>query len=143
MFAEKITGDVFVDEYSLFRGSVVFDGEGVLDVRKVGLNSMMGKMAEDMQDEEPDSPLKVKLGILAKQISTFGYIDAMVITLLYITFFVVNAGGFGPYFATGWTNIVQDLVEAVSLAIVIIVCAVPEGLPLMISLILGRTLRRC
>lgn len=31
---------------------------------KVGLNSMMGKMAEDMQDEEPDSPLKVKLGIL-------------------------------------------------------------------------------
>ena len=61
IFAEEITGDVFVDEYSLFRGSVVFDGEGVLDVRKVGLNSMMGKMAGDMQDEGPDSPLKVKL----------------------------------------------------------------------------------
>lgn len=142
IFAEEITGDVFVDKYSLFRGSVVFDGEGVLDVRKVGLNSMMGKMAEDMQDEEPDSPLKVKLGILAKQISTFGYIGAVVITLLYIAFFIVNAGGFGAYFATGWTNIVQDLVEAVSLAIVIIVCAVPEGLPLMISLVLMQNTKK-
>ena len=140
IFAEEITGDVFVDEYSLFRGSVVFDGEGVLDVCKVGLNSMMGKMAEDMQDEEPDSPLKVKLGILAKQISTFGYIGAAVITLLYIAFFIV--GGFRAYFATGWTNIVQDLVEAVSLAIVIIVCAVPEGLPLMISLVLMQNTKK-
>lgn len=142
IFAEEITGDVFVDEYSLFRGAVVFDGEGVLDVRKVGLNSMMGKMAEDMQDEEPDSPLKVKLGILAKQISTFGYIGAVVITLLYIAFFIINAGGFRTYFATGWTNIVQDLVEAVSLAIVIIVCAVPEGLPLMISLVLMQNTKK-
>ena len=142
IFAEEITGDVFVDEYSLFRGSVVFDGEGVLDVCKVGLNSMMGKMAEDMQDEEPDSPLKVKLGILAKQISTFGYIGAAVITLLYIAFFIVNVGGFRAYFATGWTNIVQDLVEAVSLAIVIIVCAVPEGLPLMISLVLMQNTKK-
>lgn len=142
VFAEEITGDVFVDEYSLFRGAVVFDGEGVLDVRKVGLKSMMGKMAEDMQDEEPDSPLKVKLGILANQISKFGYIGAIVITVLYIAFFIVRAGGFAPYLATGWSNIVQDLVEAVSLAIVIIVCAVPEGLPLMISLVLMQNTKK-
>ena len=58
---EEITGDTFVDSHSLFRGAVVFDGEGVLDVRKVGLKTMMGKMAEEMQEDEPDSPLKVKL----------------------------------------------------------------------------------
>jgi len=141
-FTEEITGDVFVDQYSLFRGAVVFDGEGVLDVRKVGLASMMGKMAEDMQDEEPDSPLKVKLGILANQISTFGYIGAGVITVLYLAYFVISAGGFGPYFATGWSSILQNVVEAVSLAIVIIVCAVPEGLPLMISLVLMQNTSR-
>ena len=141
-FAEEITGDVFVDEYSLFRGAVVFDGEGVLDVRKTGLKSMMGKMAEDMQDDEPDSPLKVKLGILANQISKFGYIGAGVITVLYIAFFIIRAGGFAPYLATGWSSIVQDLVEAVSLAIVIIVCAVPEGLPLMISLVLMQNTKK-
>ena len=36
---------------------VVFDGEGVLDVRKVGLKTMMGKMAEEMQEEEVPSPV--------------------------------------------------------------------------------------
>ncbi len=40
------------------------------------------------------------------------------------------------YFASGAEQIIKDLVEAVSLAVVIIVCAVPEGLPLMISLVL-------
>ncbi len=97
---------------------------------------MMGKMAEEMQEDEPDSPLKVKLAKLANQISTFGYIGAVVIAVLYVIFFVTNAGGLSAYLASGWSQILQDVVRAVSLAIVIIVCAVPEGLPLMISLVL-------
>ena len=134
--ADDITGDTFVDEHSLFRGAVVFDGEGILDVRKVGLKTMMGKMAEEMQEEEPDSPLKVKLSKLAGQISTFGYIGAIVISILYFIYFIVSAGGIDTYFTIGAAEIFKDVVEAVSLAIVIIVCAVPEGLPLMISLVL-------
>ena len=134
--ADDITGDTFVDAHSLFRGAVVFDGEGVLDVRKVGLKTMMGKMAEEMQEEEPDSPLKVKLSILAKQISTFGYIGAVVIAVLYFANFIITNGGVSAYFALGAEQVIKDIVEAVSLAIVIIVCAVPEGLPLMISLVL-------
>ena len=134
--AENITGDTFVDAHSLFRGAVVFDGEGVLDVRKVGLKTMMGKMAEEMQENEPDSPLKVKLAKLAKQISTFGYIGAIVIAVLYFAYFIMTAGGFGAFFSMGVEVVVKKIVEAVSLAVVIIVCAVPEGLPLMISLVL-------
>lgn len=133
---EDITGETFVDKHSLFRGAVVFDGEGILDVRKVGLKTMMGKMAEEMQEEEPDSPLKVKLAKLASQISTFGYIGAIAIAILYFAYFIVSAGGFSAYFAMGVTEIFKDVIEAVTLAIVIIVCAVPEGLPLMISLVL-------
>ena len=49
---------------------------------------------------------------------------------------MTNAGGLSAYLASGWSQILQDVVRAVSLAIVIIVCAVPEGLPLMISLVL-------
>ena len=124
--ADEITGDTFVDKHSLFRGAVLFDGEGVLDVQKVGLATMMGKMAEEMQDEEPDSGL----------ISRFGYIGAVVIAAMYLAFYVISAGGIGPYLDTGATEIIKDVVEAVSLAVVIIVCAVPEGLPLMISLVL-------
>ena len=133
---DDITGDTFVDAHSLFRGAVVFDGEGILDVRKTGLNTMMGKMAEEMQENEPDSPLKVKLSKLAKQISTFGYIGAIVIAILYFIYFIVSAGGVAAYFSASIQDIVKDVVEAVSLAVVIIVCAVPEGLPLMISLVL-------
>ena len=134
--ADDITGDTFVDKYSLFRGAVIFDGEGILDVRKVGTKTMMGKMAEEMQEEEPDSPLKVKLAKLANQISTFGYIGAAIIAVLYFGYFIVSAGGPSAYFTNGIQDIIMDVVKAVSLAVVIIVCAVPEGLPLMISLVL-------
>ncbi len=139
---DDITGDTFVDAHSLFRGAVVFDGEGVLDVRRVGLKTMMGRMAEEMQEDEPDSPLKVKLAKLAKQISTFGYIGAIVISILYFAYFIVSAGGVSAYFANSIQDIIQDIVQAVSLAVVIIVCAVPEGLPLMISLVLMQNTSR-
>ncbi len=141
-FPEELTGDTFVDKHSLFRGAVVFDGEGVLDVCKVGMKTMMGKMAEDMQDEEPDSPLKVKLSNLANQISVFGYVSAAVIVVLYMAYFVIKAGGFSEYIATGWSSILLNVIESVSLAILIVVCAVPEGLPLMISLVLMQNTSR-
>lgn len=133
---EDLTGDTFVDKHSLFRGAVVFDGEGILNVRKVGIKTMMGKMAEDMQGEEPDSPLKVKLAKLANQISVFGYVSAVVIVVLYMIYFIVRAGGIDGYIATGWSSILMNFIEAASLAVLIVVCAVPEGLPLMISLVL-------
>jgi calcium-translocating P-type ATPase len=133
---DDITGDTFVDKSSLFRGAVVFDGEGILDVRKVGLKTMMGKMAQEMQEDEPDSPLKVKLAKLANQISTFGYIGAIVIAVLYLAYFILQSGGLGAFFALGFQEVLLKIVDAVSLAVVIIVCAVPEGLPLMISLVL-------
>lgn len=141
-FPENLTGETFVDNHSLFRGAVVFDGEGVLDVRKVGIQTMMGKMAEDMQDEELDSPLKVKLSKLANQISVFGYVSAVVIVVLYMVYFVIKAGGFNAYLSIGWSDILMNVIEAVSLAILIVVCAVPEGLPLMISLVLMQNTSR-
>lgn len=148
----EITGDTFVDEHSLFRGAVCIDGEGYLDVRNVGLKTMMGKMAEEMNEEEPDSPLKVKLAKLANQISVFGYVSAIIIAIVYFVYFiffanvVTEAGdvlGKGPsvFFNTsaagwGWGDIIGKFVDGVSIAILIVVCAVPEGLPLMISLVL-------
>ncbi len=140
--ADEITGDTFVDAHSLFRGAVVFDGEGVLDVRKVGLKTMMGRMADEMQEDDVDSPLKVKLSKLAGQISVFGYVGATVIAILYFAYFVMSAGGESAYFSAGAEQIIKDIVNAVSLAIVIIVCAVPEGLPLMISLVLMQNTSR-
>jgi len=142
VFPEEITGDTFVDDASLFRGAVVFDGEGVMEVRRVGIGTMMGRMASEMQANEPDSPLQVKLAKLADQISAFGYISGVAIISLYMMFFVLRAGGLEAYVMLGWSQIFVDLIQAVSLAILIIVCAVPEGLPLMISLVLMQNTSR-
>ena len=142
VFPEKTTGDTFVDGTTLFRGSVVFDGEGLLKVCRVGTATMMGQMASEMQAREPASPLQVKLAKLADQISAFGYISGIVIVALYMMFFALRAGGIEAYVLLGWGQVLVDVIEAVSLAILIIVCAVPEGLPLMISIVLMQNTSR-
>lgn len=133
---ENITGDTFVDEHSLFRGATVLDRKGSMIVQKVGEATMMGKMAKDMANKEPDSPLKVKLHKLANQISVFGYIGAIAIAIAYFAHYIIQAGSISAYFAMGWVEVFKGVMSAVSVAITIIVCAVPEGLPLVIALVL-------
>ena len=50
-------------KHSLFKGTTIYNGEGIMEVAKVGMATMMGEMAADMADEEVDSPLKVKLSL--------------------------------------------------------------------------------
>lgn len=135
---EQITGETFVDKHSLFRGAVIFNGEGLMKVQKIGKNTMMGKMAEDMDNKEPDSPLKVKLTKLAKQISTFGYVGAVILFFAYLLHFILSAGGIEEYLSLGGLAIFKDLIKAAELAIVVVVCAVPEGLPLTIAIVLRK-----
>lgn len=123
---DEITGDTFVDKHSLFKGATVYNGEGLMKVQKVGMETMMGKMAKDMDDDEVDSPLKVKLAGLASKISKFGYIGAIVISLAYFIHFVIVAGGISQYISIGWVEILKDIIEAITLAITIVVCAVPR-----------------
>lgn len=133
---KEITGDTFVDKHSLFRNTVVVDGEGYMEVKAVGEKTMAGKMAEDMKDDEPDSPLKVKLTKLAGQISNFGYVGSIVIALAYLIHYIILAGGISAYLNEDLGTILVGIVNAVAIAVTIIVCAVPEGLPLVIALVL-------
>lgn len=136
--AVSITGDVFVDKSSLFRGAVTVNGAGVMKVLKVGMNTVMGAMAEDMADDNVDSPLKVKLSDLADKISKFGYIASVVIAVALMIQNVISMGSLSEYMAQGYIHIFKELLETVMLAVVIIVMAVPEGLPLMIAIVLMR-----
>ncbi|MEG2354148.1 MAG: cation-translocating P-type ATPase [Clostridium sp.] len=132
----KITGDMFVDKSSLFRGAVVINGLGVMRISRTGMKTIMGSMAEDMAEEVVDSPLKVKLTDLAGKISKFGYIGATIIAIALIIQSVLQAGGLGAYMDLGAILIFKDILETLMLAVVIIVMAVPEGLPLMIAIVL-------
>ncbi|MGL5914737.1 MAG: HAD-IC family P-type ATPase, partial [Culicoidibacterales bacterium] len=132
----EISGDVFVDTHSLFIGAVTVADSGVMLVTKIGMQTVMGEMAADMASEDVDSPLKVKLTALANKISMFGYIGAVVIGLALLSQIVVSAGGIDAYLTVGWITIAQDVLNVIMLAVVIVVMAVPEGLPLMIAIVL-------
>ena len=132
-----ITGDTFVDESSLFRGAVTINGKGVMLVQKVGMNTVMGSMAKDMADDNVDSPLKVKLADLAGKISKLGYIGAIVIALaLLINNILRFDGGASAFFGQPIVDILGEVLNVIMMAVVIIVMAVPEGLPLMIAMVL-------
>lgn len=128
-------GDIrdLLNEFYVYRGTVVCDGEAYIEIRVVGDKTIYGELALEMQEDTRETPLKVKLGKLAGQISKFGYIGATIIAISFLFQNLVLAGNI-PVDAIGWF---QLFIEAVSLAVVIIVMAVPEGLPMMISLVLS------
>lgn len=136
----------FLNEYKLFRGTVVVSGEAILKVLYVGDKTQYGKLALEMQTEDRDSPLKVKLSDLADSISKFGYIGG---TLIAIAFMVkkillennLNMAQILNYFSE-WSVFLNDIVTAVILAVIIIVVAVPEGLPMMIAMVLSLNMRK-
>lgn len=125
----------------VFRGTIVTEGECIIKICKVGDNTVLGELAQEIQETtERETPLKVKLTKLANQISKFGYIGAVLIAVAYM-FMQIHNGGYGAYF-TSWQQPVQDLVDAIILAVIIIVMAVPEGLPLMIALVSGLNMKK-
>lgn len=130
----------FLSSSDLFRGSIVCSGNATMIVSSVGDSTVYGSIASELQEEDDrESPLKVKLGDLANGISRFGYIGGVAIALAYLFQAIVIANGFDPSaiasYCSNWMTVVNDVVEAVMLAVIIIVMAVPEGLPLMIALV--------
>ena len=126
----------FLNPYKVFRGSVVCSGNAVMEVTVVGDKSVYGQIAKELQqDDDRESPLKVKLSNLADGISKFGYIGGVAIAVALMFQRMITGGGFSAYINSGIFNILADFLDAVILAVIIIVMAVPEGLPLMIALV--------
>ena len=131
----------FLDEAKLFRGSVVVEGAGVMQAVKIGDSSVYGQLTQELKDDERDSPLKLKLKGLADNISKFGYAGGILIAVAVMLHKMLVAGGPSAYLAN-MTAVIGDLVQAVILAIIIIVMAVPEGLPLMIAIVSSLNMRK-
>ena len=125
-----------LNPYKIFKGTTVCSGNAVMRATSVGDKTEYGKIAAELQqDDERESPLKVKLAGLAGGISKFGYIGGIAIALALIFSRIINTG-FAEYFTGNFAGIlVKDLLDAIILAVIIIVMAVPEGLPLMIAIV--------
>jgi calcium-translocating P-type ATPase len=140
----------FLHAHKVYRGAVVVSGSAVMRVLVVGDKSVYGEIARELQEEdERDTPLKVKLSKLADGISKFGYIGGIIIAIAILFQRIVISNHFDigemSAYLMNWTHLLNDVIHAVMLAVIIIVMAVPEGLPLMIALVsamnMGKMLR--
>ena len=136
----------FLNEYKVFRGAVVCSGNAVMEVTTVGDKSVYGQIAKELQiDDDRESPLQVKLSKLADAISKFGYIGGVAIAIAYMikSMFFFD-GGISAYFSNPdlLITIFTDLLHALMFAVVVIVMAVPEGLPLMIAIVSSMNMKK-
>ena len=133
-FVDGVSYDVkdLLNKYYAYRGTVVCGGEGYMEIKVVGDKTLFGELALEVQEETRETPLQVKLGKLAKQISTFGYIGAIAIVVGVMAKTLIT--GNIPSGIYEWIRLIMD---AITVAVTIIVCAVPEGLPMLTSILLS------
>ncbi len=134
------------DTHAVFRGTIVEDGEAAMEVMVVGDKTHLGQLAKDLQTDERLGPLRVKLAKLADDIARFGYIGATCIALAFMfkAVWLDNGGDTALMmtYVSNWQKLIYDIVTALILAVIIIVVAVPEGLPMMIAIVLAQNMRK-
>lgn len=121
-----------LNKYYAYRGTVVCGGEGYMEIKVVGDKTLFGELALEVQEDTRETPLQVKLGVLAQQISKFGYIGAICIIAGVLLKTLIT--GTLPTNVYDWIRLIMN---AVTVAVTIIVCAVPEGLPMLTSILLS------
>jgi len=130
----------------VYRSSVVYSGRAYMLVKEVGKKTYYGRLAEEVSEKTQDSPLKLRLTHLAGQISKLGYIGAVLVSVSYLFSVLILNNNFN------FSKIIEDIsnfplmfgyiLHALTLSVTIIVVAVPEGLPMMITLVLSSNMKR-
>ncbi|MDR1140195.1 MAG: HAD-IC family P-type ATPase, partial [Planctomycetaceae bacterium] len=120
------------EESLVYRGTMISDGHGQFVVTKVGDQTRLGQIAANLGNTESESetPLTQKLAVLAKQISVVGMTCAVLIfvVMAFFTFWNWN----GDIFV-----LLRGLLTCFVVAVTVIVVAVPEGLPMMVTVSLA------
>ena len=134
------------DNNIVYRGTVVYSKRALMLVTEIGDKTLYGKLAKEIQEKQPESPLKLRLRGLAKVISRIGYVGSALVSISYLFSSIVIANNFEwPRILEMLTNfpvISGHLLYALTLCVTIIVVAVPEGLPMMITLVLSSNMKR-
>lgn len=121
----------------VLRGTRVIEGHGIMRVTAVGDATENGKVFTAATiDNGTKTPLNEQLEGLGKLISTISYILAAVIII----------GRLVMYFADGtvfeWIPFISYMLQSFMVAVTLIVVAVPEGLPMAVTLSLAYSMRR-
>ena len=121
----------------ILKGTTIIEGNCTAEVIKVGDKTESGKVFEAAQVDEGDpTPLSEKLDELADKITKASYIIAALIVVgRIITFFFINDD-------FHWLDFISYLLNTVMIAVTLIVVAVPEGLPMSVTLSLAFSMRK-
>lgn len=139
---EGETGDkeVAYPANMLLRSSTVIEGEAVMQVQKIGLETEEGKgVLQANEDNDIKTPLNKQLDELGKFISYASFVIAgLIVTgrLAYYYFTVGSVGGFE------WIGFFEILLNSIMIAVALVVVAVPEGLPMSVTVSLALSMRK-
>ena len=143
---KKLSSNTRLEKNRLYRGSVVYSKSGLMLVTEVGNNTLYGKLAREVSESSPDSPLKIRLRHLAKIISNVGYVGAFLVSVSYLFSVIVLKNNFDINLIKETISnlplMIGHILYALTLSVTIIVVAVPEGLPMMITLVLSSNMKR-
>lgn len=159
--AVVLKGGVLVDESALngetkeveknlgseiLKGSIVCDGECILRITRVGKNTIYGNIEVEIMSKTIDSPLRSRLHILASTISKIGYIGSILVVISYLFSVIVLKNNFDMTLImetiTNPKLMIDYLIYSMTLCVTVIIVAVPEGLPMMVALVLSSNVKR-
>lgn len=150
LMVNKTTDEVHFDEEatypsnSVMRGTTVTDGHGVMCVERVGDATEIGKVARQATEQSQEqTPLNLQLTKLANLIGKVGF------TIATLTFVIFTAKDLYAYLSVTavtdwhqWLEIARIVLKYFMMAVTLIVVAVPEGLPMSVTLSLALNMRR-
>ncbi|MDR2057358.1 MAG: calcium-translocating P-type ATPase, PMCA-type [Dysgonamonadaceae bacterium] len=129
----------YPSNYAL-KGTTVADGHGIMRVLKVGDATEYGKVYEGAQiDSSVKTPLNQQLDKLAGLITKISYAIAVFITIGRLINYFTNIGGL---YVEDWIHFGGYILKTVMIAVTVIVVAVPEGLPMSVTLSLALSMKR-
>lgn len=127
--------DTFPSNHAM-RGTKVMEGHGVMRVYAVGDKTENGKVFEAAQiDDSVKTPLNEQLDGLGDLITKISYAFAALIVVGRIIMYFINS----PF---EWVEFVAYLLQTLMIAVTLVVVAVPEGLPMAVTLSLAYSMRR-
>lgn len=125
----------------LLRGSTVIEGNGVFIVTEIGMNTEEGKgVARTQEGSDVETPLNQQLAQLGKWISVTSFVIASLIIvgrMIYFFFFDGNASNNHSFI-----EVAEFILGSIMIAVTLIVVAVPEGLPMSVTVSLALSMRK-
>jgi len=121
----------------ILSGSKVTEGVGSFLVTAVGTNSFHGKTMMSLRTEDEDTPLQVKLNALAEKIAVIGTAAAVLMFLILIIKYIYKLCTSATAKDKEFPVVLGEIVKIFISAITVVVVAVPEGLPLAVTLALA------